>query len=95
MTIESTAGALDDVTPDGAAPTDPEAFCVDGQTVLAYSRLVSQVAIACPDRTVSEIEAVALREAEAFLGGRHIVLPLELRDAVIEVLRQGAGDASY
>lgn len=71
----------------------PEELMICGQRVIAYAELIAWIARERPARSVTEIEAIALREAEAFLGGRHVVLPADLRDAVLEVLDEAP--ASY
>lgn len=64
----------------------PSVIRISEQDAVAYADLVAWLAARYPDVSVSVIEAITQREAEAFLGGRHLAVPAALRRAVIEIL---------
>lgn len=77
---------------DGSASTQvdsadgPSVIRISEQDAVAYADLVAWLAARYPEISVTLIESIAQREAEAFLGGRHLAVPAALQDAVIEIL---------
>ena len=59
---------------------------IDGWRVVSYAQVVARLMARHPERSPQEIEAVLDREADAFTGGRVLVLPLGVEEGAAEVL---------
>ena len=59
---------------------------VDGWVVVSHAQVVRRLAERFPERELHEIECVVDREAEAFTGGRPLVVPLGVEEGAAEVL---------
>lgn len=59
---------------------------IDGWRVESYSQVVARLMARFPERSQHEIEAVVDREADAFTGGRALVLPLGVEEGALEIL---------
>lgn len=59
---------------------------IDGWAVVSYAQVVQRLHDRYPGRTRPEIEAIVDREADAFTGGRPLVVPLGVEDGAAEVL---------
>jgi len=59
---------------------------IDGWVVVSYAQVVDRLASRYPERPRHEIEAIIDREADAFTGGRPLVVPLGVEDGAAEVL---------
>lgn len=71
---------------ESSAIADGAAFSIDGWRVVSYSQVIARLADRYPERPLHEIEAVVDREADAFTGGRVLVLPLGVEDGAAEIL---------
>ncbi len=74
---------------DSVTPLE-DRFTVDGQSVTTFAGVVSRLAAAHPDTTVTEVERVVLREWEAFSASRPLVVPVGVEEGAAEMLEAGA-----
>ena len=72
---------------DGSAP-----HVIDGWELTSYAALVERLAARFPHLRTTDIEAVVLREHEAFTGGRPVAVPVDVEIGAEEIL--SADDAS-
>lgn len=59
---------------------------VDGWLLTSYAGVVQRLAVRFPDLRVSDIEAVVIREHDAFTGGRPVAVPIDVETGAEEIL---------
>jgi hypothetical protein len=59
---------------------------VDGWTLTSYTGVVRRLAKRFPDLRTSDIEAVVVREHDAFTGGRPVAVPIDVEVGAEEIL---------
>jgi hypothetical protein len=69
---------------------EPALTVVDGIEVASFHGVVARLCADYPDRDVSHVEAVVLREWEAFTAGRPLVVPTAVEIGAREILDQTA-----
>lgn len=69
-----------------SAIVDGAALTIDGWRVVSYTQVIARLADRYPERPLHEIEAIVDREADAFTGGRVLVVPLGVEEGAAEIL---------
>ncbi|MEV7694160.1 hypothetical protein AB0N73_12630 [Microbacterium sp. NPDC089189] len=59
---------------------------IDGWELTSYAGVVSRLQARYPAMRTSEIEAIVVREHDAFTGGRPIVVPVDVERGAEEIL---------
>lgn len=73
------------------APTADAAlqvFTIDGVEVAVFDVVVERLRAQYPHVSAARVEAILLREWEAFAAGRPLVVPIAVEDGVREILDQ-------
>ncbi|MCC4906735.1 three-helix bundle dimerization domain-containing protein [Microbacterium sp. cx-59] len=63
---------------------------VDGWLLTSYAGVVQRLAARFPHIRTVDIEAVLVREHEAFTGGRPVAIPIDVESGAEEILAAGA-----
>lgn len=70
----------------GSAPTDGALLQVDGIAVVSFAAAASRLAAEFPGVATARIEALLVREWDAFCAGRPLVIPTAVEDGAREML---------
>ncbi len=69
-----------------SAPADGALLQVDGVVVVSFAAAASRLAAEFPGITSARIEALLVREWDAFCAGRPLVIPTAVEDGAREML---------
>lgn len=69
-------------------PTGDLVLEVDGVSVTSFRLVVERLRLAYPAQDPHHVEAVVLREWEAFSAGRPLVVPAAVEEGAREILEQ-------
>jgi hypothetical protein len=73
-------------SPSSALPESADRHVVDGWSLTSYAGVIRRLAERFPDLRVSDIEAVVVREHDAFTGGRPVAVPVDVEVGAEEIL---------
>ena len=65
---------------------NPDTHIVDGWLLTSYAGVVRRLAERFPHLRTVDIEAVVVREHEAFTGGRPVAIPIDVETGAEEIL---------
>lgn len=74
--------------PSAAASTEAAVISIDGVEAVALSSVIARLQLEYPHVAAVRLEAIVLREWEAFSAGRPLIVPLAVEDGVREILDQ-------